>query len=178
MNNRRLVKACKNGNNSARKQLFDDYGPMVKSMAARYASSQAFANDLFQEVFVQIFTSIHQLKNPQALPGWIKRVAITTIIGFNKNLKSHVVDLPFHYDSSDTIDLQQVERIIALLRELPPGYRTIFNLYVIEEYSHKEISELLGIEEGTSRSQLHKAKNYIRRRLKDSNNSKSISKYG
>ncbi len=165
LNNKLLIKGCSKRDRNIMAQLFKKFGPKVKGMAYRYARDTFDADDLVQESFIQIFIKIHQVRNPDALESWIRHVAISTMIGY---YKKHV---PFSHDLPELPEEQidqiafSPDQILKLIRNLPDGYRMVFNLRVFEEYTHQEISDMLGISISTSRSQLTKAKKYLLKKL-------------
>ncbi|MCU0429496.1 MAG: RNA polymerase sigma factor [Cytophagaceae bacterium] len=160
-----LLEGCKRNEQSAYEALFRRYAGKMLAVARRYSKTNFEAEDLVQESFIKIFQKIHMFENKGSFEGWIKRIVVNTALNhFDKTKKEHYhVDIQTSVDIPDT-QLESIferlsnEELLQILQELPEGYRMVFNLYVIEGYTHKEIGEMLDISEGTSKSQLFKAK--------------------
>lgn len=138
----------------------------------RYAHTTLEAEDILQNAFVKIFTKHHLYDGKGSLAGWIKRIMVNTAIETyrtNKGKFTEAIDSPDSMEVKSTIGTDQTgyKDLLALIQELPLGYRTIFNLYAIEGYSHKEIAHLLAISEGNSKSQLSRARQWLQLRLVD-----------
>ncbi len=130
----------------------------------RYTKSIKDAEDVLQEGFVKVFLSLKQYRHEGELGAWVRRIMVTTALNFlkrNRNYRDQMYFPPEHLHPVVTDDpavILQAKDIAELIRQLPPGYQTIFNLHAIEGYSHVEIGELLGITDGTSRSQYARAR--------------------
>lgn len=168
MTNEDIIKGCLNFNPTARKVLYDKYASQMYSVCMRYANSKDDANDIFQQAFYSIYKNLNQVKKPEALSGWVKRVFVNTALEVIKknarfsndeNIES-VVDSNENWN--DAIQNLSIEELAGLIQQLPEGTRMVFNLYAIEGYSHKEISEQLGISLGTSKSQLFDARKKLK----------------
>jgi len=158
------------GDSKARKELYDLFAPGFLSLCHRYAKSPEDARDVFQEGFIKIFENLHSLKDPRALPGWMKRIFVNEALKMiGKNSAHMMVDLSgSNYPITsqyDVIDQLEVGEITAIITRLPDKMRITFNMYAIEGYSHAEIAGALGISVGTSKSNLHDARRYIQREL-------------
>jgi RNA polymerase sigma-70 factor (ECF subfamily) len=164
MTEQTLLVGCINNDPSAQRELYNRYSPKMLSVCYRFGNSREDAEDMLQEGFIKIFTQIHTFQNKGAFEGWIRRIIVHTCINFLKKNKkfSNSIDL----DQADYLEVKeetmpsvmQARQIIECIRQLPLGYRTVLNLYAMEGYSHKEIAEMLDIEESTSRSQYTRAK--------------------
>jgi len=151
--------------------LYKDFAPKMYGVCLRFAGNKMEADDILQEAFIKIFTKIKYFRNEGSLEGWIRRTIINTAINFyRKNARnSKMLDVsrmelssgfePSFYDSLSK------EEILKLVQELPNGYRTVFNLNVIEGYTHKEIGLMLGISDNTSKSQLTRARGILKRKI-------------
>jgi RNA polymerase sigma factor (sigma-70 family) len=134
------------------------------SVCYRFGQSREDAEDMLQEGFIKVFTQIHTFQNKGAFEGWIRRIIVHTCINFLKKHKkfNESVDLAYanslHVREETIPSIMQARQIIECIRLLPVGYRTVLNLYALEGYSHKEIGEMLDIEESTSRSQYTRSK--------------------
>jgi len=142
----------------------------------RYANSGDDANDILQEGFIRVFRHINDYRGDGSFEGWVRRTIVNTAINYYKKEKKrgYNVDLEYvkkDYISSETaIEKMSFNELLGLIRELPLGYRTVFNLNVIEGYTHREIGEMLNISENTSKSQLSRAKMAIQKKLDRLNN--------
>jgi len=160
-----LVKDCLKGKPAAQKQLYDHFASSMLSICYRYTKSVADAEDVLQEGFVKVFLNLGQYKFQGELGGWIRRIMVTTAINYLKRHSRYQTDLLFpdeqlhvvNNDSHPEIKMEAKE-LADLIRQLPPGYQTIFNLYAVEGFNHVEIGKVLGIKEGTSRSQYARAR--------------------
>jgi len=160
-----LVKDCLRGKITAQKQLYDLFaGPML-SVCYRYTKSLADAEDVLQEGFVKVFFNLQQYKFKGELGGWVRRIMVTTAINYLKRNTRYQSELVFPEEHLHAVDNQaspemkmEAKELADLIRQLPPGYQTIFNLYAVEGYSHVEIGKILGIQESTSRSQYARAR--------------------
>jgi RNA polymerase sigma-70 factor (ECF subfamily) len=168
----KIVRHCIAGKRKAQDQLYDLFSAMVYGVCLRYAVDRQDAEDHFQEVFAKVYQNLRKVQNVNALPGWVKSVAINTCVDrIRRDRVSWIAP-----QDSEEIDDQQYnqlldriseEQIIGLINELPDGYRIVFNLQVIDGYSHKEIAEQLKIAESTSRSQLTYAKRLLQQKLRN-----------
>lgn len=164
MDEHKLVKDCLRERLSAQRQLYELFaGPML-GVCYRYTKSVADAEDVLQEGFIKVFKNLQQYKWEGELGGWIRRIMVTTAINYlkkNARYQSELVftDGPLHAVSTDDPELKlEAKELAALIRQLPPGYQTIFNLHAVEGYTHVQIGTMLGIQEGTSRSQYARAR--------------------
>ena len=163
-----LVKNCLKEKPAAQRQLYELFAPAMLSVCYRYTKSMADAEDVLQEGFVKVFLNLKQYKFQGELGGWIRRIMVTTAINYLKRNARYQTDLLFpddhlHVVSSDHHPevKMQAKELADLIRQLPPGYQTIFNLYAVEGFNHVEIGKILGIQESTSRSQYARARNLL-----------------
>ena len=165
-----LVDACRSGDRRAQYALWERYKDRMFGVCLRYAASRQEAEDMLQEAFVQVFHSIDQYRSEGSLEGWIRRITVRTAI---RQLKKQRLDVRQFEEAewmlhTETLEVplpstdDEPEHLIALLQNLPPGFRAVINLYVLEERTHEEIATELGITVGTSKSQLHRAKAFLR----------------
>jgi len=166
-----ILKGCLNKERAAQKALYEKFSPKMLAICYRYAPNIADAEDMLQESFIKIFSHIYQFEGKGSLEGWIRRIVIHTSINqLKKNRKfSNSIDIvpmaEYIMQKEKQIANMQSKDIIECIRILPVGYRTVLNLYAIEGYSHKEIAQMLNIEESTSRSQYVRAKQMLERML-------------
>ncbi len=162
-----LISGCLHKDPSAQRELYNRYSPKMLAVCYRYAQSREDAEDMLQEGFIKIFTQIHTFKNAGVFEGWIRRIIVHTCINFLKKYKkfsdnTDLNDAAYLHIKEETLPfLMQAKQVVECIRLLPVGYRTVLNLYAIEGYSHKEIGEILDIEESTSRSQYTRSKNML-----------------
>lgn len=164
-----LIRRCKANDRTAQRLLYERFAPLLMSVCRRYVG-QANAEDVVQDSFIRIFQYLIQYRNDGSFEGWIRRVCINTCIRHLEKAKRLHVEygaegLPEHPVEPDAISKMSADELMGLIDKLPDGYRTVFNLSVIEGFHHKEIAGMLGIEESSSRSQLTKARKYIQRSL-------------
>lgn len=159
-----LVKDCLKAKPAAQKQLYELFSEAMLGVCYRYTKSIKDAEDVLQDGFVKVFKNLHQYKSDGELGAWIRRIMVNTALNFLKQNRKYQDDLYFteHFlhpvaDDNPVIKLQAKE-LADLIRQLPPGYQTIFNLHAVEGYSHVEIGAMLGITDGTSRSQYARAR--------------------
>ena len=151
-----LYQQCVAGNRNAQKELFDRYSPKMLGICFRYSRSAAEAEDVLQDSFIRVFRYIETFKKDGSLEGWVRKIVVNTALNNIKKNK-HVNEI--NDTTKDmTLDNYDSKLIWDIMQQLPEGYRIILNMYAIEGYSHKEIAEHLNIAEGTSRSQLLRAK--------------------
>ena len=163
----KLVKECIRELPAAQRQLYDHFAETMLGVCYRYTKSLTDAEDVLQDGFVKVFKNLHQFKFQGELGGWIRRIMVTTSLNFLKKNSRYRHEFSFenenlHPVADDNPELKITGKELAdLIRQLPVGYQTVFNLYAIEGYSHGEIGVLLGINEGTSRSQYARARNLL-----------------
>jgi RNA polymerase sigma factor (sigma-70 family) len=166
-----LIEGCLKNNRSAQKQLYEKYSRKMFGVCLRYAKSKEEAEDILADAFVQIFVKLSSFKGDGSFEGWIRRIVVnTSITAYRSNIKYNLnSDISDIYDISakdeSAIDLLNAQQLKNIIKEMPDGYRMIFNLYAVEGYNHREIGEILGINEGTSKSQYSKAKKWLQNRL-------------
>lgn len=175
-----LIKACKKQDREAQRLLYDRYSPTMFGVVRRYVKHREDAEDVVVEAFFKVLTKIHQYTGSGNFEGWIRRVVVNESLmflrkkhNFHLTVEINTIDAPTHLTIEDDLAAQD---ILNLLAQLPTGYRTIFNLYVLEGYKHREIAELLGISINTSKSQLILAKKRMRELL-EKNNYPGIKKF-
>ncbi len=175
MNEKDLIDKVLSKDAKAQELLYKRFAAKMYALCLRYARHQMEAEDLLQEGFIKVFAHIHEYGFNGSFEGWIRRIFTNNAINaVNKKQFKNEIYLPDNNDSLAThevgiIDKISEQELIALISTMPIGYKTIFNLYVIDGYSHLEIGEMLNITESTSRSQLTKAKKYLRNLLSNKN---------
>jgi RNA polymerase sigma factor (sigma-70 family) len=178
-----LVKDCLKGRRNAQKLLYEHYAPLMLGVCYRYTRSMTDAEDVLQEGFVKVFKHLDQFRAEGDLGAWIRRIMVNTALNFikkNRNQSNELSfdDLPLHPVSFDDPAVKlNAKELADMIRRLPPGFQTIFNLHAVEGYSHVEIGEMLGINEGTSRSQYSRARGLLIRQLNKFSMDQKIASY-
>ncbi|MBT8232674.1 MAG: RNA polymerase sigma factor [Saprospiraceae bacterium] len=165
-----LVSLCLKGNRTACQQVFSLYSKKMMALCYRFARDKSEAEDMLQEGFVRVFDKLDLFSGEGSLESWMRRVMINNALKYKQKYVtrfnySEIENYHVHDPSPSIIDELSEGEILDVITTLPDGYRTVFNLYVIEGYSHKEIADLLNIGESTSRSQLVKARTLLRDKL-------------
>lgn len=174
-----LIAKCKEDDRSAQGLLYETYKVKLFALCLKYCRNYDEAEDILQESFIAIFTKIHQYHGKGSFEGWMTRITINNAI--NK-YKKHIYTKPVEdaYISEPIIEIEQpkhtLNEILELVQELPDQYRLVFSLYELDNFSHKEIAKLLGIAETTSKSNLHRAKQRLKKRLLEKE--KILTSYG
>lgn len=167
----KLIEMCAKGNGTAQRLLYERFYKKMYVVALRYSKTTFEAEDILQESFVKIFGAIENFKKDSTLDYWIKRIVINTALKQNRRIldKMHMddVDDMVEEPASEVFADQSYDfkELLAIIQQLSPGYQAVFNLYAIEGYKHNEIAEMLGISEGTSKSQYARAKALIQKML-------------
>lgn len=168
-----LIEACKRSERSAQRRLYDFLSPKMFPLCLRYMGDRDSAEDILQEGFVTLFTKLDSFTGEGSFEGWARKIFVNTaLMALRKNdiLKQTEDVEEARYISSDAPTAMEdigYRELMKIIEELPPGFRTVFNMYVIEGYSHKEIGEALGISEVTSRSQLQRARTLLQSKIKE-----------
>ena len=156
---RTLVEGCRNKDRIAQRTLYERFAGRMFAVCQRYTRSRFEAEDVLQEAFVKVFTQIHTFRYDCPLEAWIKRIMITTSISYLRKEKAYLdqADVDDYADAVSegeaTVSGMEYQQLLGMVRELPAGCQSVFNLYAIEGYQHNEIAQMLGISEGTSKSQ-------------------------
>lgn len=160
----KLVKDCLRKNIIAQKQLYDSFSPIMLGICYRYTKSLNDAEEVLQQGFIKVFMNLHRYKMQGDLGAWIRRIMVNTAINYLKRKPLYQLDLSFDDNTlhpvvcPDADSILNTKDLLNLVRQLPPGFQTIFNLHAVEGYTHIEIGKMLGINEGTSRSQYSRAR--------------------
>lgn len=169
MTDEQLVSYCLKGDAAAQKRLYEKFASRMFGVCLRYAASREEAEDVLQEGFLKVFTHLSSYKGSGVLEGWIRKVIINTALTAIRENRQAVETLEDteepSIDAAVIPDLNAKD-LLVLIQALPPGFRTVFNLYAIEGYSHREIADLLGISENTSKSQYARARAQLADRIR------------
>ena len=165
-----MIEECVSGNVRAQETLYRMLAPKMFGVCLRYSKDSTEAEDNLQEGFIKVFTYIKNFRNEGSLEGWVRKIMVNVSLEkFRKqNLMYPVEDMSVFESknySNDIIEKITADELIELIQELPPRYRMVFNLFVMEGMNHKEIAELMQITEGTSKSNLARAKDIMKRKV-------------
>ena len=176
----KIIKGCLAGKRKAYKWLYDKYSAIMLGICMRYSNDRSSAEDILQEGFLKVFSKMRTFRNEGSFEGWIKRIMVNTSVDHYKlNSKQFTHDAFHEIMETDIEDRTDEETflhegpapgqhtIMRMVSDLPPGYRMVFNLYAIEEFTHKEIAEKLGITESTSKTQLMKARRILKASIEE-----------
>jgi RNA polymerase sigma factor (sigma-70 family) len=165
-----LLEGCRKGDRKAQESLYKTLASRMMGVCMRYAKDSYEAEDVLQMGFVKVFQKVSEFRGEGSFEGWIRRIMVNTAIeSYRKNLRNlNLVDIDEVYDQpQSTFDMSGLELkdLLKLVQKLSNGYRLVFNMYVIEGYSHKEIAGQLGITEGASKSQLSRARAILKEKI-------------
>ncbi len=164
VNYRQLVKDCLKRKPEAQKMLYQHFAPTMLGVCFRYTKSVNDAEEVLQLGFIKVFDRLRQFKEEGELAAWIRKIMVNAALNYLKTNQRYRYDLsfentPLHVVATEDPEMNlRVKELAELIRQLPTGFQTIFNLYAVEGYKHKEIAAMLGISEGTSRSQFARAR--------------------
>lgn len=170
---RKLVKACIRGDRKSQKQLYETFYGNMLVVCIRYANDTNEAKDILHDGFIKVFVQLKKFEYKGSLEGWIRKIVVNTAIDFVRKKRDVLFEreeeFKFERSDPDAGDIEaekymklKAELIMKLIRKLTPMYRTVFNMYVIDNHTHREIAQKLGINEGTSKSNFAKAKKKLR----------------
>lgn len=168
-----LIDSCKKGDRAAQKALYDRLAPRMFPVCMRYIGDRESAEDILQDGFITLFTRLDSYKGEGSFEGWARRIFVTTaLMSLRKKdaLKmSEDLEAARGLKTETASQVQNIgyKELMQLIMTLPPGFRTVFNMYAIEGFSHKEIGEMLGISETTSRTQLSRARIWLQNKIKE-----------
>ncbi len=169
-----LIRQCLKRNEKAQRVLYEKYRPMWFMICLRYVKNREDALDILQNALVKIYTKLKQFDAEKgSFSSWSSRIVVNESIMHLRKLmrKTHLDEL--HEDAlllskeEDSIEILSAQELTRIVQQLPNGYRLVFNMFVVEGYSHREISEILDISEGTSKSQLFKAKKLLKKQIEN-----------
>ena len=164
MTDEQLLEGVLRKESTAQRQLYERFARKMFGVCLRYSGRTEEAEDLLQEGFIRVFKSLDQFRGTGSLEGWIRKVIVRTALEYLRSKRMVWTSLEAEEETSEEptiLDRIGTQELIRQIQELPPGYRTIFNLYAIEGYSHQEIAEMLQISEGTSKSQYARARGQL-----------------
>jgi len=170
LENKDLIEACVNGDRQAQRTLYDLFSKRMYVVCLRYTKSQQEAEDVLQDSFIKVFKSIKGYRGDSRLDYWIKRIVVNTALNSQrKKLYMYpmvdIEDVKNEFDQSKAFSNFHMEELLKMIKELPTGCQTVFNLFAIEGYSHKEIAVMLEVSEGTSKSQFARARKLLQEKI-------------
>lgn len=175
MNQELIIQGCIDGDRRSQQFLYEHFYGKMMVVCLRYAKDQDEALDMFQEAFIKVFNNLHKFGNNGSFEGWVRRIMVNTSIDHIRKNKRHnqMVELDdvhgsIQVEEDETDELLEnvnFQDMLNLVQELSPAYKSVFNLYIVDGYTHKEIADLLEISVGTSKSNLSKAKINLRKLL-------------
>jgi RNA polymerase sigma factor (sigma-70 family) len=170
LSEKELIQGCRQGQEKARRRLYELYAGRMLGLCRRYVGDRDTAEDIMIQGFMRVFERIAQYSGEGSFEGWMKRIMINEALGYLRKAKTMYleVDIEKAEQEPDFGFLEshlEAAELLAMIDRMPPGYKTVFNLYAIEGYNHREIGALLGISENTSKSQLSRARMYLQHQL-------------
>ncbi|MDR2496348.1 MAG: sigma-70 family RNA polymerase sigma factor [Tannerellaceae bacterium] len=171
MNEQQLIDGCKRNDRLAQKELYDKYSRKMMGVCLRYVSDRETARDILQEGFVKLFTNVDSYLQEGPFEAWMRKVFVNSALEYLRKMDilKEAISLDQAPEASSSFHSVLTElsaqELLAMVQELPAGFRTVFNLFAIEGYSHKEIGEMLGITESTSRSQYTRARQLLQKKI-------------
>lgn len=175
MDERQLIEGCRKGDRLAQKQLYDSFSRKMMGVCLRYVNERETARDLLQEGFVKVFTSINSYMGNGSFEGWMRKIFVNVALEYlrRNDVMRETVDIDdvseYTPSGNSAISDLSANDLLRLIHQLPVGFRTVFNLFAIEGYSHREISRMLNITESTSRSQYVRARQILQKRINELN---------
>ena len=178
-----LIHGCIRRDRAAQKCLYEMYSPRLYPLCCRYLKDPMEAEDVLVIGFTRILDKIEHFRGEGSLEGWMKRIMINEALTQLRKKKTMWKELPLDdinpvSESSEPGDALEEEDLLRMINELPDGYKTVFNLFAIDGYSHKEIAEQLNISENTSKSQLSRARTYLQKLMAERDHANPTSKHG
>ena len=166
LDERELIKGCVDNDVQCQKVLYEQYAPKMMGVSLRYCNSKMEAEDVLQDAFIKIFNKINTFKGEGSFEGWIRKIVVFTALKSNdkrvqKFEPGSLENVQEQSFDSKAISNMETASLLSILQELPDGYKAVFNLYAVEGYSHREVGEILGISDVTSRSQYSRAKQHL-----------------
>jgi len=165
-----LIEGCAKNDRKAQQMLYERFAPEMFTVCLRYVRETAEAEDVLVKAFMKVFQNIEKFKGKGSFEGWVRRIVINEGLAYLRANKTMYLEVDIEKADKTTAantDHLEAEELMAMVQQLPVGYRTVFNLYAIEGYSHAEISEMLNISEGTSKSQLSRARQLLQKMIAD-----------
>ena len=169
-----ILAGCLKGESRSQELLYKNFAPTMFAICLRYAADHPQAEDMLQEGFIKVFQNLGRFRNEGSFEGWMKRIFVNTAFEWLRKhgVMNRVMDVEFFAEEiiqQDAFDELSKNDLVRMIQNLSPGYRTVFNLFAIEGYSHKEIAVMMNISEGTSKSQFSRARYLLQKMVINSN---------
>ena len=175
MEDQQLITACKKQDINAQRRLYEKYAPQMLGLCLKYCNGNDAAQDMLHDGFIKIFTQISTYSGRGSFEGWMRRIFVNTALEHFRKEKQRYLMITDIDDADIQVTDESLERLfndditeetlLTMIQEMPPGYRTVFNLYVFEDMTHKQIAKKLGIKVNASRSQYSRAKSYLKNKI-------------
>ena len=170
MNEKQLIESCLKGNRKAQEELYNMFSRRMMGLCLRYVGDRETACDVLQDGFVKVFASLHLYSGLGPFAAWMRMIFVNVAIEYlrKKDVLRDTIELESIKEltvEETVVSKLEADRIMELIQQLPSGYRTVFNLYAVEEYTHKEIGDMLQISEATSRSQYARARQWLQKQI-------------
>ncbi len=167
-----IIKGCLKRDRASQQKLYDLYSRKMYGICLRYVRDPMEAEDILVSAFTKIFEKIDQFKGEGSFEGWLRRIIVNDALTHLRRSRNMYIETDLEQadrepDYENLSDHLEAEDLMNMIRQLPPGYRVVFNMYAIDGYSHKEIADHLGINENTSKSQLSRARAYLQKMLQN-----------
>lgn len=175
MTDEEMLKGCMANEKHAQKFLFNKYSRIMTGVCLRYADSYEEAQDIVQDGFIKVFKKIGMFSGKGSLEGWVRRIMVNTSLDYLRSIKNErfnvtIDDVSYKLKEEQKVESSlQAEDLLGMVQSLPTGYRTVFNMYAIEGFTHKEIGAALDISENTSKSQYSRARSLLQKKLEQLN---------
>lgn len=174
-----IIELCKNNDRGAQKDLYDELSEKFFIICLRYSSNYSEAEDMLQEGFIKLFTKIKKYNNSGSFRGWANRLVANNCIDIIRKKPNLYSITDYHENNLESYTTNALDKLIGddilkVIQTLPTGYKTIFNMFIIEGFSHKEIAERLDITTSTSKSQLNRARKLLQKKLEEINKYESL----
>ncbi|WP_430819266.1 RNA polymerase sigma factor [Carboxylicivirga caseinilyticus] len=167
----KIIEDCQNNKRRAQQQLYNMFAPKMLGVCMRYCKSRSEAEDCLQEGFIKVFSKIHLFGFKGSFEGWIRRIIVNTVIEFYRKKQPEILvdEFPIitEYEEEVFVPVVSQQELLAMIQELPPKYRLVFNMYAIEGFSHQEIAEEMNISIGTSKSNLSRARQWLKQKIEE-----------
>jgi RNA polymerase sigma-70 factor (ECF subfamily) len=166
-----IIEGCILGNPRLQRMLYEKFSPKMYALCIRYAGNTDDAQDILQDGFVKVYSNIGKYKGTGSFEGWIRRIIVNTAIEhFRKKNMLYSIDekteIQLADENTNIFNQLEAKELLEIIKSMPAGYRTVFNLYAVEGYTHKEIASMMNLTEGTSKSQYARAKSWLQEKIK------------
>jgi len=169
----KLILKCKKQDSKAQGALYKRYSGVLFSICLRYSPNKTEAEDNLQDAFLTIFKKIEQYKGKGSFEGWIKRITVNTVLQKYRKQRVYNIEDEAQIEQEDDVTVETetipLDFLLKIIQELPDRYRLVFTMYVMDDYSHKEIAKMLGISDGTSKSNLARARGILKTKIDNYN---------